>query len=323
MKCRFGSDGFANAIGANRSFIDAASQGIVVGPRLPELLLEEWQGPGPEVASVADPEPLHLVARHRTDPVEPPDRQVLDERRAHPRRDDEQAVGLALVGRHLGEELVVGDARGGGQPGSRADPRPDLFGDLGRRGHGLQVLGDIEIGLVERERFDERSVLGEDRADLMRDRPIDVEPRFHEDQLRALPPGGHRRHGGPDAETAGLVARGRHDPALARAADRDRLAAKLRIVPLLDGCVERIHVDVDNLAPSRRLDHAFYVGRGEHGPSSLDLRHQHGNRGREASLTFRLDSGDRDDRSIGDFRPLARPRTTPILSAFNLPDVYP
>ena len=78
-----------------------------------------------------------LAQRHGADPVEPPDRQVLDEGRAHPRRDDEQPVGLALVGRHLGEELVVGDARGSGQTGFGANPRPDLLGDLGGRGSSL------------------------------------------------------------------------------------------------------------------------------------------------------------------------------------------
>src|SRR5262249_59747842 len=105
-------------------------------------------------------------------------------------------------------------------------------------------------------------VWGEDRADLLRDRPIDVEPRFHEDELRAPPLRGDRRHGGPDAEPAGLVARGRHDAALARATDRDGLAAELRIVPLLDGRVERIHVDVNDLALTRWADHTPPLQRG-------------------------------------------------------------
>ena len=111
----------------------------------------------------------------------------------------------------------------------------------------LQVLGDVEVGLVERERLDEWRVLGEDRPDLVRDRPVDVETRLHEDQLRALPPGGDRGHGRADAELAGLVAGGRHDAPLARPADCDRLAAELGIVALLDGRVEGVHVDVDDL----------------------------------------------------------------------------
>src|SRR5262249_52828244 len=98
-ECRLGADGLTDAIGADRSFVDAPRAGVVVGARLSELLLEEWQCLGPEVAALADPEPLHLRARHGSDPVEPADGEALDKSRAHPRGDDEQAVGLALVGR--------------------------------------------------------------------------------------------------------------------------------------------------------------------------------------------------------------------------------
>jgi hypothetical protein len=50
-----------------------------------------------------------------------------------------------------------------------------------------------------------------------------------------------------------LVACRRDNPALARSADRDRLAAQLRVIALFDGCVESIHVDMDDLARSARL----------------------------------------------------------------------
>jgi hypothetical protein len=49
-----------------------------------------------------------------------------------------------------------------------------------------------------------------------------------------------------------LVACCRDDAALARSADRDRLAAQLRIVALFDGCVERIHIDMNDFAPASR-----------------------------------------------------------------------
>jgi len=52
------------------------------------------------------------------------------------------------------------------------------------------------------------------------------------------------------AELARFVARGRDDAAFPRSADRDRLPAQLRIVALFDRCVERIHVDMDDLARS-------------------------------------------------------------------------
>jgi hypothetical protein len=59
--------------------------------------------------------------------------------------------------------------------------------------------------------------------------------------------GRHRGHRRPDAELSSFVARGRDDATLAGAADRDRLAAKVRIVPLLDRRLESVHVDMDDL----------------------------------------------------------------------------
>jgi hypothetical protein len=66
--------------------------------------------------------------------------------------------------------------------------------------------------------------------------------------MRAEPAGlpeGHRR---VDAEDAGLVARRADDATLVRAtaADDHRLAAQLRPIALLDGCKERVEVDVEN-----------------------------------------------------------------------------
>jgi hypothetical protein len=39
---------------------------------------------------------------------------------------------------------------------------------------------------------------------------------------------------------------------LAGSADGDRLAAELRIISLFDGCVECVHVDVDDRRPGQR-----------------------------------------------------------------------
>jgi hypothetical protein len=55
------------------------------------------------------------------------------------------------------------------------------------------------------------------------------------------------------AELPRLVACRHDDAAFARSADRDRLAAQLQVVALFDGCVESIHVDMDDLARAARL----------------------------------------------------------------------
>src|SRR6516162_9773603 len=56
-----------------------------------------------------------------------------------------------------------------------------------------------------------------------------------------------------NAKLPRLVACRRDDAALARSADRDRLAAQLGIVTLFDGCVESIHVDMDDFTRAPRL----------------------------------------------------------------------
>jgi hypothetical protein len=91
-------------------------------------------------------------------------------------------------------------------------------------------------------------VLGENLADLLADRLVDLEPGLREYEVRALALGGDGSRCRADTELAGFVACGRHDAALARTADRDRSATELWIVPLLDRRIEGVHVDVDDLA---------------------------------------------------------------------------
>ena len=53
-------------------------------------------------------------------------------------------------------------------------------------GSPLEIVGHIEVGLVERKRLDQRGVFPEDRMDLPRHCAIDVEPRRDEDELEAV-----------------------------------------------------------------------------------------------------------------------------------------
>ena len=109
------------------------------------------------------------------------------------------------------------------------------------------VRGDVQIGFVEAQGLDEVGIVGEDRADLARNLPVNVEARLDEDQLGAFPFGGNRRHRRSDAERARLVARGGHHSAMP-ATDSDRLPLQLRIIALFDRRVEGVHVDMDDLA---------------------------------------------------------------------------
>ena len=56
-----------------------------------------------------------------------------------------------------------------------------------------------------------------------------------------------------DTETPRLVAcGGDHAAVLRPAAHAHRLSAELRVVPLLHGCVERVHVEMEDLSNGRR-----------------------------------------------------------------------
>src|SRR5436189_4230962 len=59
-------------------------------------------------------------------------------------------------------------------------------------------------------------------------------------------------------ELARFVARGRDAAAFARSAHRYRLPTQLRTVTLFDGCVERIHIDMDDFARPACLGRGFF-----------------------------------------------------------------
>jgi hypothetical protein len=166
--------------------------------------------------------------------VEFADRQRLHERGAHLRRDDVLAVWLPVIRSELGQKLVVADACRSVEARLGLDLLADPKCDVAGEGDALKVFGDVEIGLVQRQRFDDRRVLREDVADLPADGFVDLETRPHENQVRTLPLGGDGRHRRSDPKFAGLVACRSYHAAFRRAADRDRLASKIRIVPLLD-----------------------------------------------------------------------------------------
>src|SRR5262249_42458000 len=90
------------------------------------------------------------------------------------------------------------------------------------------------------------------REDLARYRDVFREVGRHDDETGTPPHRLRHRESRPHAERTRLVARGGdHAAPLRVAADDDRLAFELRIVTLLDGPVERVHVDVEDAADDR------------------------------------------------------------------------
>ena len=88
----------------------------------------------------------------------------------------------------------------------------------------------------------------EDLADGAGDGFVAGEVGWDEDGVGAEALGGNGGHGGADAELACLVGGGADDGALALPGDDDGTAAEVGGVALLDGGVEGVHVDVDDLA---------------------------------------------------------------------------
>jgi hypothetical protein len=128
------------------------------------------------------------------------------------------------------------------------DPRTDHRCDLCRDLDAVFVQGYVEIGFVERQRFDHVGVLGEDLSDLGRYGAIGFEARRDKDQFRAFPLRRDRWHCRRDAKRARFVARRSNDTTGGGSPDRDGLAAQCRIVALFNRGVEGIHIHMYDLA---------------------------------------------------------------------------
>src|SRR5271168_4224332 len=112
----------------------------------------------------------------------------------------------------------------------------------------FEIIGYVEIGLIERERLDQWGVVLEDRLHLFGDFAVNVEPWENKHEFGALPSGDGRRHCRANSETTRLIARRGNDAAFGWIADCHWFTLKGRIVALLYRRVECVHADVDDLA---------------------------------------------------------------------------
>ena len=119
-----------------------------------------------------------------------------------------------------------------------AQPRGDLRG----RSRDPLEPADVEERLVDRQPLDQRRRVVEDLEDGLAGVGVGVHARPHDDGLRAEPARLPRAHRGPHPVCLGLVARREHH---ARPDDHGA-AAQAGIVTLLDRCVERVQVGVQD-----------------------------------------------------------------------------
>ena len=223
------------------------SAGPTVGPR---MLAASASDNAAKRADGFDAEPVQLLLGDRADAPQPPHRKALQQYAFLVATHHADAVGLGQARGDLGDLLSGSGADGGDQPGLVADFGPQVLAEcldsLGRR---PGELGRFAEGFVEGELFKD----GHDASDGVEHSAAGhavhhaARGQHHgrgADQAAGLMHG-HRR---PRAVHACLVAGAGDHAAPAKAADQHGPTAQRRPGQLLDGRVERVHVEVQHPA---------------------------------------------------------------------------
>jgi len=182
----------------------------------------------------------------RADPPQPADGQGREEALHVLFVNDVDPTWLGCLRRQLGEELVPGEAHRTRQAGLGPDPPVEAVGRLLRRP--VQALRPREVHerLVKGQGLDQGAVRGEDRPHLPSHLLVPREAGRHERGMGTQHTRFGDRHRGVHPKCPRLVrCRGDHAPR-SKAAHDHRLAAQHRVVELLHGSEERVHVHVEN-----------------------------------------------------------------------------
>ena len=222
---------------------------VAVGAEAP---FELFQGHAGEVADGGHAQPGELFFHLRPHAPEAAHGQGSEEGGFLPRLHHHEAVGLAHVRSDLGHELGGGHSHRGAETGLLADGVLQGAADALAVAEGPPALRHVEEGLVDRDGLDHGGEAPQDGHHLLRDGGVLLHVRVEVDTLGAEPPGFRDGHGAAHAELAGFVGRGGNDtpppPALRIGANDDGLAQESGTVALLDGRVERVHVEVEDAA---------------------------------------------------------------------------
>ena len=241
-----GSDALGGPRSPDPSRIAGVGQFIEVCTGGTELVDQELRIGAGNIADGGEPkseQPRHGL---RPGPPKPGHRQRGEPVDSTRRRDHGEAVRFVVGARHLGDVLRACHANRDVEAGGLADPLLDLPTDGDRRAEEAFRPRHVEERLVQRDRFDMRREVAEDRHDLAGQRLVAFEARRHHDGLRTATPGFGHRHGAADAIGPRFVTRRQHDPAMAVRSDENRLATQLGVVQLLHGRIEGIHVGVNH-----------------------------------------------------------------------------
>ena len=247
-----GADALRLAIGDDRARIDGLGQLPEVAPRRRRAAARASAGRRGDVTDGRKPHRARRSLRAWARRPTAARRAAGQERRAAAGRHLELAVRLGEVRGDLGDQLDrrrCRPRRGGST--SVAMRAPQRLGDL-RRGpnsapeavtsrNASSSDSGSKSGVTECE--DVEDLVAGSRVGPWRGRTTIAVGR---EAQRA-----RHRHGAADAERPHLVRGREHDAAAGVAADDDGLAPQRRVVALLDGRVERVHVEVDD-RPGRR-----------------------------------------------------------------------
>ena len=213
----------------------------LAGQHRPELDVGERGDP----ADRRDPGRGESLLRARSDARQNARRERGEEACLAARRHDRDPSRLAPVGGDLADDLRRRDAERAGE--RRRAPHGDLHGlgePAGARER-VQHRAEIEVSLVDPGPLDTRHDLLDARPDRLRVLPVERVPRPEEHDVGAATERLGRAHRGADAEAPRDVVRRRHDAAPARiAADDERPRAQRRVLELLDGCEERVEIEM-------------------------------------------------------------------------------
>ncbi len=185
---------------------------------------------------------MQLGRRDLADPPQTLDGKRVQELELLPRRDVAQAVRLGDLGGHLGEELRPRDPDRDRETHLLAHPLTQPHRDLHRRSGDGRQAADVQERLVDRDAFDVRRGVVEDREHGLAGLDVVLEPGRHHDRLRAQLAGLTSAHRRAHPVRLRLVAGREHDAG----ADDDRAAAQVRVIALLDRRVERVQVGVQD-----------------------------------------------------------------------------
>ena len=241
-------NGLADIYSLDRAKVDATSKVVVGLAHLAELASEHFERALAEVLACVDAELAEFASRNRSDAPKLFDVKRFDKLQRLVGVDGAESVGFAIVGCHLGEELVVGHASRGNEVEFGADALFDFAGNVNGEFDAWLVVGNVEESLVERDRLYEVGVGVEYLVDLGRNLFIDLHSARHKDEVGAEAFGFDRRHSRAHTKAASLVAGSRHYTTHIAMPHSNWLATKVGIVSLLHRSIKGIQVDVYDFA---------------------------------------------------------------------------